>query len=42
MLNISPYPDYLVEQGIAMEKKEARAEKDEAEKYQKLQDDHVS
>ena len=25
-----------------MEKKEARAEKDEAEKYQKLQDDHVS
>ena len=25
-----------------MEKKEARAEKEEAEKYQKLQDDHVS
>ena len=28
--------------GIAMEKKEARAEKEEAEKYQKLQDDLVS
>ena len=34
--------DHFVEKGIAMEKKEARAEKEEAEKYQKLQDDLVS
>ncbi len=29
-------------QGIAAEKKEARAEKEEAEKYKKLQEDYVS
>ncbi len=33
---------YFVDKGIAMEKKEARAEKEEAEKYRKLQDDLVS
>ena len=33
---------HLLTKGIAMEKKEARAEKEEAEKYQKLQDDLVS
>jgi len=33
---------YLKKKGIAAERKEAKLEKEEAEKYQKLKDDYVS
>ncbi len=32
---------YLKKKGIAAERKEAKLEKEEAEKYQKLKDDYV-
>jgi len=33
---------YLKKKGIAAERKEAKLEKEEAEKYQRLKDDYVS